>query len=93
MCVSFRSSALAGWLSVVAAAAVATAVVGCGGSTQKAPAEQTSAASGASTGPAAAATPVERAEEPLPVPAFDAGLPEGVRALMSSPSPAISTRW
>jgi membrane-bound lytic murein transglycosylase MltF len=85
MSVSFRSSALAGWLSVVAAAAVATAVVGCGGGTQKTPAEQTAATSGASTGSAAGAKPVEGAEEPLPVPAFEAGLPEGVRALVFKP--------
>jgi membrane-bound lytic murein transglycosylase MltF len=85
MCGSLRSSTLAGWIGVVAAVTVATAVVGCGGSTQKAPAEQTAATSGAATGPAAAAKPVEGAEEPLPVPAFDAGLPEGVRALMFKP--------
>ena len=85
MCVSFRFSALAGWLSVIAAVAVATAVVGCGGGTPKAPAEQTSATSGASTGPAAAAKPVEGAEEALPVPAFEDGLPEGVRARMFKP--------
>jgi membrane-bound lytic murein transglycosylase MltF len=61
--------------------AVATVVVGCGGSTPKAPAEQTAAAPGASTAPAAA-KPVEAAEKPLPVPAFEDGLPEGVRAHM-----------
>ena len=81
----FRSSALGGWLGIVAAVAVATAVVACGGSTEKAPTEQTPATSGAPTGPPPAATPAEGAEEPLPAPALEAGLPERVRALMFNP--------
>ena len=84
MSVSFRSSALAGWLSVVAAVAVATAVIGCGGGTPKAPTEQTSATSGAPTGPAAAAKAAEEADAPLPPPAYEAALPEGVRSLIST---------
>lgn len=82
MCVSFRSLALGRWLSVVAAMAVATAVVGCGGSTQKAPGEQTPAASGA---PSPAAKPAEEADAPLPPPAYEAALPEGVKTILAKP--------
>jgi membrane-bound lytic murein transglycosylase MltF len=64
-----RSSA---WLGLVAAMALAASAAGCGGG-QKAPAEK-------------AAAPAATAEDaPLPPPAFEAALPEGVRAVMFKP--------
>jgi len=82
MFVSSRSSALGGWLSVVAAVAVATAVGGCGGGTPKAPGEQTPAASGA---PSPAAKAAEETDAPLPPPAYEAALPEGVKTILAKP--------
>jgi membrane-bound lytic murein transglycosylase MltF len=76
MFVRLKSSALQAWASV-ALVSVATAITGCGGGTSKAPAEKVPAAS--------AVKPAEGTEAPLPPPAIESALPEGVRAIMSKP--------
>ena len=84
MCIRFCSSTLRA--RVVLAALIATAAVafGCGG-TQKGPAEQAPAAAGAPAGGQPVSQSAAAAEEPLPPPAVESQLPEGVRAVMSAP--------
>ena len=64
------------WLGALALVSLACVANGCGGAgTAHAPA-------GAAR---TAASPADAADAPLPPPAFEAALPEGVRAIMSQP--------
>jgi len=71
----FTSSAVFGLFALLVAGG---AVSGCGGSSTKAPVDSAPATAAA---PAASAA-TDQAESPLPAPAYEDGLPEGVRALM-----------
>ena len=82
MFMTLKSQTWLAWLGVVALVSVAGPIVGCGGSAPKAPAAQTPAPADA---PSPAATPAGPADDALPVPAFEDGLPEGVRKVLSKP--------
>jgi membrane-bound lytic murein transglycosylase MltF len=69
------------WVGILAIVAAGTVVAGCGGSSSTAPAEQAPAAAAIP----AATTPATQPEDQLPSPAFEDGLPEGVRAQMYKP--------
>ena len=71
------------WVGVFATLVAATTFIGCGGGTPKTPAESAPAAV-ATPASTPAAAPADAADAPLP-PAFDDGLPEGVRAVMNRP--------
>jgi membrane-bound lytic murein transglycosylase MltF len=70
-----RSTSLSSrtWLAALALVGLACAAGGCGGSPAKAPGDAPSNAA------SSAAAPADAAEAPLPPPAFESALPEGVR--------------
>ncbi|MCX6551135.1 MAG: transporter substrate-binding domain-containing protein [Acidobacteria bacterium] len=68
------------WLWVSALLALGAAVAACGGAAPKAPADNAPA-----TAATTVAAPADQADAPLPTPAFESGLPEGVQALMYKP--------
>ncbi len=74
----FRSSRT--WLAAIAIAGLASAVGACGTSTPKAPDETAQKVAAP-----AAATPASDENAPLPPPAYETGLPESVRAVLSTP--------
>src|SRR5262245_52537034 len=81
MTIRLEARPLRAWLATLAVAlCVAGANLGCGGGTAKAPAASPDAASAApAAAPAAQATDDD---EPLPIPAYEAALPEPVRAAL-----------
>ena len=82
MFVSVSRASLRTWPVAVALVGLTIAFTACGGSQPAAPAEQAPAAT-APGGQPAPATPGESAEEPLPTPAFETELPDGVQALLA----------
>jgi membrane-bound lytic murein transglycosylase MltF len=77
MFVRLSSSTLRAWVGAVTSIALSAVVSSCGGGAPaKAPAEKVSAA---------ATALADSADAPLPPPAFEAGLPEGIRAVMAKP--------
>jgi membrane-bound lytic murein transglycosylase MltF len=63
------------WLAAIAIVGLASTIGACGGSTSKAPDETAQKA----------AAPASDADAPLPPPAYEIGLPEAVRSILSAP--------
>src|SRR5512137_1940784 len=72
------------WPSLAALAFVAAGmtIAGCGGNAPSTPADTAKTANAPGAAPQTAATPAGDADAPLPPPAFESGLPEGVRSML-----------
>ena len=70
------------WLAAIALAGLATMAAACGGSTPGTPADTAKAPAAPAAEPQPAAPPADDPDAPLPPPAFESNLPEGVRAML-----------
>jgi len=73
------------WLAAIAIAALVSTIAGCGGGEPSTPADTAKPAAAPAAAPEPAAAPADDADAPLPPPAFESELPEGVRNLIAKP--------
>jgi membrane-bound lytic murein transglycosylase MltF len=85
MSVSPASRSTSTWLAVMLLVVSAMSITACGGGAPSTPAEAGKAPGAPADSAQTAATPAAAADAPLPPPAYEAALSEGVRSILSVP--------